>query len=72
MKTGDKVNVKMARGGIQSGTVVKVNADGSFVWINSANYKRTARPGHVTASTPRPPEDASGYFADWENDEGDE
>lgn len=54
MKTGDKVTVNMGRrGGIQSGTVVKVNADGSFVWKNACNFSRTAKASQATNAAPR-------------------
>ena len=54
MKTGDAVTVNMGRRqGVQSGTVVKVNADGSFVWKNVCNYSRTSKASQVTSEAPR-------------------
>lgn len=41
------------RGGVQAGTVVRVNADGSFVWANACNYQRTAKASQVTTEAPR-------------------
>lgn len=69
MKTGDAVKVNMGRrGGIQSGTVVSVNTDGSFVWANGANYKRTAKPSQITTeSTKAGQPDA--YIAAWFSEE---
>lgn len=54
MTNGETVTVNLGkRGGVQSGTVVRVNADGSFVWKNACNYTRTSKPSQLTAEAPR-------------------
>jgi hypothetical protein len=64
-KIGDKVNVKMLRGAVQSGTVTKVFPDGRIEWDNGCNFRRVTAACMVTADAPREETHPDAYIQQW-------